>query len=46
MKEVSAATIERHFSSLTDPRIQYKVRHKLTDIIVITICAVISGADG
>jgi predicted transposase YbfD/YdcC len=46
MKEISAATIERHFSSLTDPRIQYKVRHKLTDIIVITICAVISGADG
>lgn len=46
MKEISAAGIERHFSSLTDPRIQYKVRHKLTDIIVITICAVISGADG
>lgn len=46
MKEISAETIEQHFSSLTDPRIQYKVRHKLIDIIVITICAVISGADG
>jgi predicted transposase YbfD/YdcC len=46
MQEISAATIESHFSSLTDPRIQHKVRHKLTDIIVITICAVISGADG
>jgi predicted transposase YbfD/YdcC len=46
MQEISAAAIERHFSSLSDPRIQYKVRHKLMDIIVITICAVISGADG
>ncbi len=46
MQEISAATTEKHFSSLTDPRIHYKVRHKLTDIIVITICAVLSGADG
>jgi len=34
-----------NFSSLTDPRVEGKIEHKLIDIIVITICAVISGAD-
>ena len=40
-----SATISEHFSSLRDPRIKLKTRHKLIDIIVITICAVICGAD-
>lgn len=35
-----------HFSELQDPRIDRKKRHKLMDILVLTVCAVISGADG
>jgi hypothetical protein len=45
MQEPASATISEHFSSLKDPRIQLKTRHKLIDIIVITVCAVICGAD-
>jgi len=45
MPEPVTATIAEHFSSLKDPRIQLKTRHKLIDIIIITICAVICGAD-
>jgi len=33
------------FSQLSDPRIEKKTRHNLFDIIAITICAVIGGAD-
>lgn len=39
------ATLETHFSSINDPRAQYSIEYKLNDIIVITICAVICGAD-
>lgn len=45
MSEPVSATIAEHFSSLKDPRIQLKTHHKLIDIIIITICAVICGAD-
>jgi predicted transposase YbfD/YdcC len=45
MPEKKDATIESHFSSLTDPRQRGKVRHKLTDIMILVICAVISGCD-
>ncbi len=45
MKDGCGAAIEKYFSSLSDPRMIGKVRHKLTDIITITLCAVISGAD-
>lgn len=34
------------FSSLEDPRVDRHKRHKLIDIIVLTICAVVSGSDG
>ena len=37
--------IHEHFSSMEDPRIKKKIRHKLDDIIVITICAAICSAD-
>jgi predicted transposase YbfD/YdcC len=37
--------IQEHFSSIKDPRMKKKIRHKLLDIIVITICGVICGAD-
>lgn len=39
------ASIERHFAALDDPRIDRTKRHKLLDIVVIAICAVICGAD-
>ncbi len=38
--------IEEHFSKLTDPRIDRRKEHKLIDMIVIAICAVICGAEG
>lgn len=37
--------LHEHFSSMRDPRVRKKTRHKLGDIIVITICAAICGAD-
>lgn len=42
---IPTKTIGDHFSSLPDPRMVNKSDHKLLDIIVITICAVICGAD-
>ena len=38
--------IEEHFSKVTDPRKERTKDHKLIDIIVIAICAVICGAEG
>ena len=46
IRDMKPAMISRHFTSLTDKRIQGRTRHKLLDIIIITICAVICGADG
>lgn len=45
MKKAPGASIIEHFSSLPDPRILRKTRHKLIDIVVITVCAVICGAE-
>ena len=38
--------IEEHFSKVNDPCIHRRKEHKLIDIIVIGICAVICGAEG
>ena len=35
-----------HFSELQDPRIERKKLHALMDILVLTVCAVVSGAEG
>jgi predicted transposase YbfD/YdcC len=35
----------KHFGELVDPRINRQKLHLLTDIVVVTICAVICGAD-
>lgn len=35
-----------HFATLKDPRIERKKRHALIDIMVLTVCAVSSGAEG
>lgn len=41
-----AACFVEHFSKLPDPRIERNKLHNLMDILVLTICAVISGAEG
>ena len=38
-------SLVEHFGKLEDPRIERSKRHSLMDIITITICAVICGAD-
>jgi hypothetical protein len=40
------ASIVKHFSTLKDPRIERHKKHHLVDIIVLAICAVLSGAEG
>jgi predicted transposase YbfD/YdcC len=45
MDERVGSSIVGHFSLLTDPRILLKSKHKLIDIVVITVCAVLAGAD-
>ena len=39
-------SIVEHFSTLNDPRIERKKLHQLMDIIVLSICATLSGAQG
>jgi predicted transposase YbfD/YdcC len=45
MEDEILPTIANHFGDLTDPRIDRTKLHKLLDILVIAICAVIAGAD-
>lgn len=45
MEDITKLSVIRHFEDLSDPRILKKTDHKLIDIIVIAICAVICGAD-
>lgn len=35
-----------HFSKLEDPRIDRNKKHELIDVIVLCVCAVVSGAEG
>jgi predicted transposase YbfD/YdcC len=46
MDNQSPRTLVEHFSSITDPRIERTKRHNLIDILAISICATICGADG
>ncbi len=39
------ASIARHFAGLPDPRTERTKKHSLGDILVITLCAVVCGAD-
>jgi predicted transposase YbfD/YdcC len=45
METNAAANIAQHFASLDDPRVERTREHKLLDILVIAICAVICGAN-
>jgi predicted transposase YbfD/YdcC len=40
-----AALIETHFGELKDPRALHSIDHKLIDILIITICGTICGAN-
>ena len=42
---LSSLSVAKYFATLRDPRINRRKLHRLLDIIVIAICAVISGAD-
>src|SRR5215510_14808583 len=44
--DIDTFTIIEHFDTLEDPRIERTKLHLLIDIVTITICAVICGADG
>lgn len=45
MKAVNTKTLKDCFSGLEDPRVDRNKKHKLMDIIIIAICAVISNAN-
>lgn len=45
MNEYAPESLIACFSDLPDPRVTGRCAHKLTDIIVIAICAVIGGAE-
>ena len=40
-----AALIETHFGALKDQRAAYRIEHKLIDILIMTICGTICGAN-
>jgi predicted transposase YbfD/YdcC len=46
MSGLPATSISEHFETLTDPRRDHTKAHALLDIVAITLCAVICGADG
>lgn len=45
MSPKTKPSLEDHFQELSDPRDERYIRHQLLDIIIIAMCAVISGAD-
>jgi len=45
MSELPRTSISEHFATLTDPRRDHLKAHRLLDILTITLCAVICGAD-
>jgi predicted transposase YbfD/YdcC len=45
MNASNTASIIEHFSIVHDPRLDRNKEHRLIDIIAVTICAVICGAD-
>lgn len=45
MKLRAKSTIKHHFSTIKDPRVERSKRHLLIDIITLTFCAVVSGAE-
>lgn len=46
MLETSTTSLQECFKDLPDPRVEGKCDHKLIDMVVITVCAVLCGAEG
>jgi predicted transposase YbfD/YdcC len=46
MREAGVAGLIERFSNLPDPRVEGRTDHDLLDIIVLALCAVMSGAEG
>lgn len=44
MSELPENSIESFFEKITDPR-HHNKRHKLVDVVIVAICAVVAGAD-
>ena len=44
--DIPTSTIIEHFGALEDPRIERTKLHPLIDIVTLTVCAVICGAEG
>lgn len=44
-EQFTKVSLVDHFSTVEDPRVGYLVEHKLLDIMIIAVCAVIAGAD-
>ena len=45
MQNPENAILYAYFQGLTDPRMEGKISHKLIDIVLIAISAVLSGAE-
>ena len=45
MKDVGIAGLIKRFADLPDPRVEGRTDHDLLDIIVLALCAVMSGAE-
>lgn len=45
MAEPRSAALLEHFGEVADPRIDRHKEHKLLDILVIAICAILCGAN-
>ena len=45
-EDSSLKSIAEHFEELPDPRSEVNREHLLVDVIVISICAILAGADG
>ena len=45
MPDLPPTSISEYFGDLTDPRREHLREHRLIDIVTITLCAVICGAD-
>ena len=45
MTNTALSSLKTHFGQVRDPRAQHSIDHLLVDIMLVTICAVICGAD-
>lgn len=46
VKETWFEDWEKHFGQLEDPRVEGRIFHPMMDILMLALCAIISGAEG